>query len=199
MTTDPKVRARVLVIDDDEAHAEALAEGLEPAGYTCQVVHSGTDGVEAMRHHTFDAVLTDLVMNDKSGLEVLKQAKALLPEAVVLLITGHATVETAVDAMRYGAEDYLPKPVKLVELRAKLDKAVEKARLRRDNRELLRENVELRRQIDKRFGFEGILGHSPQMQRVFEVLGQVAPTHATVLILGESGTGKELVARAQAS
>jgi two-component system response regulator HydG len=187
---------RVLVVDDDEGHAEALADALETDGYACRVVDSGLAGVMAMREQVFDAVLTDLVMHDVDGLEVLKEAKALLPDAVVLLITGHATVETAVDAMRHGAEDYLAKPVNLGELRAKLAKAVEKSRLRASNQELQRENTELKRQLDKRFGFEGILGHSPQMQRVFEILAQVAPTNATVLILGESGTGKELVARA---
>jgi two-component system, NtrC family, response regulator HydG len=196
MTGVDREPARILVVDDDEAHAEALAEALEMDGYCCVIADGGASGVERMRESTFDAVLTDLVMTDRSGLDVLKEAKQLLPDAVVLLITGHASVETAVDAMRHGAEDYLPKPVNISELRAKLTKAIEKVRLRADNQELLRQNQELRRQLDKRFGFEGILGHSPQMLRVFEVLGQVAPTAATVLILGESGTGKELVAAA---
>ena len=187
---------RVLVIDDDEDHAEALADGLEIDGYECTVANSGGAGVERMHEAEFDAVLTDLVMNDKSGLEVLQESKALQPFAPVLMITGHGSIETAVDAMRLGADDYLTKPVKLGELRAKLAKAVEKAELIRDNQELVRENQELRRQFDKRFGMEGILGHSAQMQRIFEVLGQVGPTAATVLVLGESGTGKELVARA---
>ncbi len=187
---------RVLVIDDDEGHAEALADGLGIDGYETRLAASGEAGIEAMREESFDAVLTDLVMRGKSGLDVLKEAKAVQPEAVVLLVTGHATVETAVDAMRDGAEDYLSKPVNLAELRAKLKLAVERTRLRRKYAELEREHTELRRQIDKRFGFEGILGHSREMNRVFEVLAQVAPTAATVLILGESGTGKELVARA---
>jgi len=188
--------ARVLVIDDDEDHAEALADGLEMVGHDCTVASSGLAGIECMHGQSFDAVLTDLVMADKTGLEVLAEAKRLQPDAVVLLVTGHATIETAVDAIRQGAEDYLPKPVNLVELRTKLAKAIEKTRLRHQNTELQRQNLELKRQFDKRFGFEGIHGHSPQMQRVFEILGQVAPSSATILILGESGTGKELVARA---
>ena len=188
--------ARILVIDDDEGHAEALADGLELDGYSCELASSGEEGVERMQASSFDAVLTDLVMRGKSGLEVLEEAKELQPEAPVLLITGHATVESAVDAMRRGAEDYLQKPVNLGELRAKLKKAVDRARLSRRNRELEEQNVELKRQIDKRFGFEGILGHSPQMQRIFEILGQVSPRPVTVLVLGESGTGKELIARA---
>ena len=196
MSASEETQARILVIDDDEGHAEALAEALEMDGYDCSVVHSGKEGVQALGQRTYDAVLTDLVMVPMGGLEVLKEAKNLQPGAVVLLVTGHATVETAVDAMRHGAEDYLPKPVNLAELRAKLGKAVEKARLRAQNVELERQNLELRRQLDKRFGFEELLGHSREITRVLEVLAQVAPTNANVLVLGESGTGKELVARA---
>ncbi|MEM6672674.1 MAG: sigma-54 dependent transcriptional regulator [Planctomycetota bacterium] len=187
---------KVLIVDDDSGHGEALADGLEGDGYECVVVDSGLAGIEALEEGQYDAVLTDLVMSDRSGLEVLREAKTLAPDTPVLLITGHATVETAVDAMREGAEDYLSKPVKLAELRAKLGRAIEKGRLRRDNESLRTENVELRRQFDKSFGFEGLRGHSKEMTRVFEILARVAPTNATVLILGESGTGKELIARA---
>ena len=105
------------------------------------------------------------------------------------MITGHGSVETAVDAMRLGAADYITKPVRIAELRTRLARALEASELRRTNKEL-------RRQLDKRYGIEGIVGHSPQMQRVFDILQQVSNTSATVLILGESGTGKELVARA---
>jgi two-component system response regulator HydG len=181
--------SRVLVIDDDEAHAEAIADGLEIDGVACRLAHSGQEGLERMREETFDAILTDLVMHDVDGLEVLRQARDLQPEAAVLLITGHGSVETAVDAMRLGAADYITKPVRIAELRTRLARAVETSELRRTN-------VELRRQLDKRFGLEGIVGHSPQMGRVFDILQQVAGSTATVLILGESGTGKELVARA---
>ena len=187
---------RVLVVDDDEAHAETLADALETDGYACTVAGSGREGVAALREGTFDIVLTDLVMHDLSGLEVLQEAGVLQPGAAVVVVTGHASWETARDAMMRGAETYLSKPVNLPELRSILHRLVEKVRLRRRNEELLRENVDLRRQFDKRYGFEGILGHSPQMSRVFEILAQVSPTNATVLILGESGTGKELVARA---
>ena len=180
---------RVLIIDDDEAHAEALADGLEMDGMDCRMAGSGREGIDRMSEATFDAILTDLVMHDVDGIEVLKEASRLQPEAVVLLVTGHGSVETAVDAMRLGASDYLTKPVRIQELRTRLARAVENGRLRRTN-------LELRRQLDKRYGFEGIIGHSPAMQRIFDVLQQVSPTHATVLVLGESGTGKELVARA---
>jgi two-component system response regulator HydG len=180
---------RVLVVDDDVGHAEALGDSLEMDGCTCRLAHTGKDGVKAMEEESFDAILTDLVMHDLSGLEVLKEARHLQPDAAVIMITGHASIETAVDAMRIGAGDYLTKPVRLAELRTRLARVVEAGRLRRDNREL-------RAQLDKRFGFEGIVGHSPPINRVFDILRQVASTHATVLVLGESGTGKELVARA---
>lgn len=180
---------RVLVVDDDEAHAEAMADALEIDGCVTRVAGSGRLGVAAMEEEAFDAILTDLVMHDLSGLEVLKEARRLQPDAGVLMVTGHASVETAVDAMRFGAGDYLTKPVRLPELRTRLARVVEAIRLKRTN-------IELRAQLDKRFGFEGIIGHSPSLQRVFDILRQVAATHATVLVLGASGTGKELVASA---
>lgn len=180
---------RVLVVDDDEGHAEALADGLEMDGHECVVATSGDEAVEKLAERTFDAVLTDLYMHDRSGLEVLKEARRLQPQAVVLLITGHGSVETAVEAMQMGAADYITKPVNLPELRTRLPRAVEAVRNKA-------QNIELRRQLDKRFGFENIIGHSPPMQRLFELLGRVSAKSATVLILGESGTGKELVAQA---
>jgi two-component system, NtrC family, response regulator HydG len=183
---------RVLIVDDDEAHAEALADSLAVEGHTCVLAHSAGAAVQKLSEQTFEAVLTDLVMPDRSGIEVLKEARALQPDCVVLLVTGHESLETAVDAMRHGAQDYLVKPVQITELRARLARAVETAHLKR-------RNVELQRQIDKRYGFEGIIGSSVPMQRLFEVLGQISPTNVTVLVLGESGTGKELVARADCS
>jgi two-component system response regulator HydG len=180
---------RVLIVDDNESHAEALSDGLEMDGHRCRIAHSGGEATALISEESFDAVLTDLVMPDLSGIDVLKAARSLQPDAVVLLITGHESVKTAVDAMRHGAADYLTKPVDIAELRARLNRSVEASQLKR-------QNTELQRQLDKRFGFEGIIGHSPPMQRVFDVLGQISATNVTVLILGESGTGKELVARA---
>ncbi len=192
MSTDPSrstASARILIVDDDEDHAEALADGLELDGYACTIATSGSSAIERMGESTFEAILTDLVMHDLDGLEVVRQAQSLQPEATVLLITGHGSVGTAVDAMRRGAFDYIEKPVRLAELRTRLSRAIEDRSLRRTNREL-------REQLDRRFGMKGLIGHSPAMQRVFDIVRQVAPTNATVLILGESGTGKELVAQA---
>ncbi len=188
MSAEPKP-FRVLIVDDNESHAEALADSLEMDGHRCTLAHSGREGLARLGEQPFDAVLTDLVMPDLSGLELLKRVRNDQPEAVVILITGRGSEKVAVEAFRDGATDYLTKPVDIAELRARLGRAVENARLRRDY-------VELRRQIDKRAGFEGIIGSSPPMQRLFGILGQISATNVTVLILGESGTGKELVARA---
>jgi two-component system response regulator HydG len=182
-------KTKVLVADDDAAHAEATAESLERAGFAVRVAKSGTDGVKAVESEPYDIVVTDLVMRDLNGLELLRRAKSRWPDIEVIVMTGYPSYETAVEALDEGAYDYLDKPVNLQILRAKLRKMVEKQRLVRDN-------VELRRQIDKRYGFHGILGNTARMRKVFDVLQQVSPSHATVLILGESGTGKELVARA---
>jgi two-component system response regulator HydG len=184
-----KAGARVLIVDDDEGHAEALADGLEIDGYQCVLAHSGGAALERLAEASFDAVLTDLKMHDKSGLDVLRESRVLQPDAAVLLITGHGSLETAVEAMRMGAADYLQKPVMIAELRTRLARSLEARDLRRDN-------LALRKQLDERFGLKGLVGASPQMERVFKIVRQVADTNATVLLLGESGTGKELVARA---
>ncbi len=133
--------ARVLIVDDDVGHAEALTDGLELDGYRCAAVHSGSEAVQRLSEESFDAVLTDLVMPDLSGIEVLKEARRMQPDAAVLLVTGHESVKTAVDALLHGAADYLTKPVDIAELRARIARAIESVRLRRDH-------VELRRQIE---------------------------------------------------
>jgi two-component system response regulator HydG len=180
---------RVLVIDDERNHAEAVAESLERVGYSCTVVTSGSAGARKIEHEDFDVVLTDLRMSDMDGLAILRKARHDLPDAEVVVITGHGDVKTAVEAIKQGAANYLTKPVDLAELRAIVDRAADRLRLARANREL-------RRQLDERFGFEGVVGNSPRMHEVIAKLKQVAPTSATVLIVGETGTGKELVARA---
>jgi two-component system response regulator HydG len=182
-------RLRVLVIDDEKLHAEAVAESLERVGYECVVVTSGQAGARKIEREDFDVILTDLRMPDMDGLAILRKSKQDLPDAEVVVITGHGDVRTAVEAIKEGAANYLTKPVDLVELRAIVDKAAE--RLRRD-----RELRELKRQIDEKFGFEGVIGNSPKMHEVLNKLRSVAPTSATVLIQGETGSGKELAAKA---
>jgi two-component system response regulator HydG len=178
----------VLVIDDDAAHAESLGEALAAMDYRPQVVHSGAEGLTAIAESAPDLVLTDLRMADVDGMKVLEAARRK-SDAEVVMITGHASVESAVDAMRAGAAHYITKPVNIAELREVLARIVERQQLRR-------RNVELESQLDERYGYEQIIGRSDAMQEVFGTLKQVAPTDVTVLVTGESGTGKELVARA---
>jgi two-component system, NtrC family, response regulator HydG len=180
---------KVLVIDDEPFHAETVAESLERVGYECVLATSGSAGARRIEQDDFDVVLTDLKMADLDGLAILRKAREELPEAEVIMITGHGDVKTAVEAIKQGAANYLTKPVDLAELRAIVDKASERLRLAKLNREL-------KRQLDEKFGFEGVIGNSPAMHTVLKTCQSIAPTNATVLILGETGTGKELIARA---
>ena len=177
---------RVLVIDDDQSLAETIAESLERRGHACSVSTSGKAGVAKLEQESFDVVITDLKMADLGGLEVVKRSRTLQADAEVFVITGFGDVKTAVEAMKLGATHYLQKPIDLAELRVVVDQSAERARTLRD----------LRRQIDEKFGFEGVVGNGPKMRRVVQLLKAYAPTSASVLILGENGTGKELVARA---
>lgn len=182
-------KIRVLIVDDEQAHARAVAESLERTGYECSVATNGADGIHKIEGEDFDIVITDLVMGPIDGLAVLKKARQALPNAEVILITGHGTIKTAVSAMQHGASTYLTKPLDISELRAVVDRATEKQRLQKSN-------LELRRQLNEKFGFEGVIGNSLTMNKVLSRLKLIAPSPATVLILGENGTGKELVARA---
>jgi len=180
---------RVLVVDNDEALARAMEESLAKVGYELAVATSGPEGARKIETDTFDVVVTDLVMNDVDGMEILGRARQDLPDAEVILVTGHATVPKAVEAMQQGAFNFLEKPITTTRLRAVVEKAADAIRLKR-------QNTELRERLDERFGFEGIIYSSSQMQAVIDRLKRIAPTDASVLISGESGTGKELVAQA---
>jgi two-component system response regulator HydG len=182
-------RLRVLVIDDEAFHAETVAESLERVGYECVVATSGTAGARKIENEDFDVILTDLKMEGTDGLAILRKARQEQPDAEVVVVTGHGDIATAVQAMREGAAHYLQKPLNLAELRATMDKAAERLSLTRANREL-------KRQLDEKFGFGGVVGNSPRMHEIIAKLKSIAPTSATVLIQGETGTGKELVARA---
>lgn len=180
---------RVLVIDDDAAHASTVAEALESVDYDCTVATTGKSGAALIDKDDFDVVLTDLKMGDFDGLSIVRKVRERLPEAEVLVLTGFGDVKTAVEAMKLGAAHYLLKPIDLGELRSIVGRAAERLQLARENREL-------RRQLEERFGFEGLIGNSPRMQDVLNRLRAVANSSARVLINGETGTGKELVARA---
>lgn len=178
----------ILVIDDKEDHANATAEALQKVGYTCRVATSGKAGLKIIESGEVSIVITDLMMHDVDGLQILRTVKERIPEAEVILITGYGTIETAVDAMQKGAATYLLKPFNINHLRAEVAKLVEKQGLVRSNREL-------HKQLDEKFGLSGIIGNSPKMQKVLNVVKQISGTTATILITGESGTGKELIAK----
>ncbi len=181
--------ANILIIDDEKDQAEAIAESLRNIGYKCITAINGIEGLDIIKKDRVDVVITDLIMHEIDGMEILKETKEKSPESEVILITGYGTVENAVSAMQKGASTYLLKPINVNQLRAVVDKVVEK-------QNLVRNNIELHKQLEEKFGFAGIIGNSQQMHRIFNILKQISSTTATVLIVGESGTGKELIATA---
>ncbi|MDO5536206.1 MAG: sigma-54 dependent transcriptional regulator [Desulfovibrionaceae bacterium] len=181
--------ATVLVVDDDDAHRGMLRMMLKSWGYTVVEAADGDEAVEAVRKDSFDAVLTDVRMGRTDGISAMKQILSYNPSLPVILMTAYSSVETAVDALRVGAYDYLIKPLDFDALKDTLKKAMAHARLGVENREL-------RRQLSEENSSPEILGRSPAITSMLAMIQTVAPTEATVLVTGESGTGKELVARA---
>jgi two-component system, NtrC family, response regulator PilR len=180
---------RVLVVDDERSMRDLLAITLRQHQYDVAVADGGEAAIAALKAGTFDLVITDLRMRQLDGLAVLKATKELSPETVVLVVTAFASTETAVEAMKLGAYDYITKPFKLEEIRLTVDKALERKRLQD-------ENVALKRQLRKHQGFENFIGRSRAMLEVFDTIRKTADSTSTVMITGESGTGKELVALA---
>ena len=166
-----------------------MADSLTRVGYACTVATTGAAGADLLEKDAFEIVVTDLKMPDVGGLEILAKCNEVLPDAEVILVTGHGTIQSAVEAMQQGAFNYLLKPLDLKQLRAVVDNASR-------NQHLRRANAELSRRLDEKFGFEGVIGNSPQMHEMIDRLRRIAPTDATVLIQGDTGTGKELVAQA---
>jgi len=182
-------QANILVIDDEESMRDSCQQTLSRDGNRVEVAADGSKGLSMLEAESFDLIILDLKMPGLSGMEVLKKIKADDPEAIVIVITGYATVESAVEAMKSGAYDFIPKPFTPDSLRAIVKRAL-------DRRELALENVLLRSELKASFGPDVIIGQSKSMKKVEELVRKVGPTDTTVLISGESGTGKELVARA---
>ena len=184
------MRARILVVEDEAAIRLALSGLLRRESYEVEVAASGQEALGKLEETGFDLVLTDLALGrGPSGMDVLRAAKETRPETVVVMITAHGSEAIAVEAMKAGAEDYIPKPFDNDEIRLVVQRAMDRTRLERENRLLLE-------QMQRQYGFENLIGSGPSMQRVFETLQKVAETDLTVLVRGESGTGKELVAQA---
>lgn len=176
----------ILIIDDDAESREVVQEALEGKGFSFLESDSGESALELLNLNDVDVVTLDVMLPGSDGIEVLRSIKELRPDTQVIMLTGLNQVDTAVEAMRLGALDYLTKPIRLKELRVVVDRALEQ-------KKMSEERDEWRRQIARYSG--RLLGRSPAMQRLFHMIEQVAPTNSTVLITGETGTGKDQVAR----
>src|SRR5258708_8531411 len=183
--------AKVLLVDDELTMVQMVAELLRQDGHEVFPFTSGAAAIGALLAHSPELVITDLYL-DKTrahGLEIIQKARELNPPPVVIVITGFGSIETAVEAMKIGAFDYLEKPFKLDELKLCVQRAL-------SYNAAVSETAYLRKQLKKKYQFSQIIGSAPKMQGVFKLIERVADTESTILILGESGTGKELVARA---
>jgi DNA-binding NtrC family response regulator len=182
--------ASVLVIDDEDIMREILDALLTRGGYDVRLAASGTEGLELARSMPFDAAIVDLMMPGLDGLDTLEELRKIDEDLPVLMITAFASVETAISAMKHGAFDYVTKPFKNDEVLVVVRNAVERRQLRAENT-ALRQTIQA-----QQHNFAGLIGRSPRMTQVFNLIIQAAPSRSTILVTGESGTGKELVARA---
>ncbi|MBW3596604.1 MAG: sigma-54 dependent transcriptional regulator [Planctomycetes bacterium] len=182
-------RGSLLLVDDDPHVLESMADWLREQGYGVDEAATRRDAIARLGRHAYDLVLADVRLPDGDGFDVLAHAREHRPESTVILITGYATVETGVEALRAGAFDLLTKPLIDEELLMAIDRAL-------SQRKVMEENKQLKAQLDLRFGMENIIGGDHRMRRIFDVVDSIADTRATVLITGESGTGKSLIARA---
>jgi DNA-binding NtrC family response regulator len=182
--------SKILVVEDEHAIRLALKGLLKREGHEVELAEDGEVATERLRSEAFDLVITDLALGrGASGMDVLRVAKEERPETAVVMITAHGSEKIAVEAMKSGADDYVPKPFDNDELRVVVARSLERHRLERENRML-------REQLQREYGFDQLIGSGAAMRRVFETIQKVAETDLSVLILGESGTGKELVAQA---
>jgi DNA-binding NtrC family response regulator len=180
--------AKILIIDDERIALRNLEHVMQKEGYEVTATQSGPNALKLLEDQPFDVVLTDLRMEKVDGMQILKKSRELYPDTEVIMITGYATLDSAVDSMKHGAFYYIAKPFKLEEVRKVVKEAVHKVRLKTENRQL-------REQLESYQGKVKIITQDPNMQKLLETARQIAPTDCNVLITGESGTGKELFAR----
>jgi len=182
-------RASILIVDDEPLMRLSMVDALAAVGYAVEEAATGTEGIEKIRSQCFHVVITDLRLPGADGLQILRTCKESSPNTEVVMITAHGSVDTAVDAMKCGAYDYITKPFSMVELLLVIERLADMVALRL-------ENTALRHELEAKFSFEGIVGKNQCMREVIEKVQQVACTDVTVLVTGESGTGKELIANA---
>ncbi len=181
--------ARILVVDDEEIVIRSCLRILGGDGYQIETARDGHEALRKIADNPYDVVILDIMMPGLGGLEVLRRVKEAHPDMDVIMITGLSQIDTAVQAMKLGAFDYIPKPFEPDELKLVVQRALER-------RQLLQENLNLKSEVSSKYRFDNIIGSSPPMQAVYRLVAQCAPTNSTVLLTGESGTGKELIARA---
>src|SRR6202453_3891694 len=181
--------ARILIIDDEPAMVDVISTLCRDKGHQAFPFSSGQKAIDAMGEISPQIVISDIKMEKVGGFDVLRETRELNPQPVVIMITGYASVETAVEAMKLGAYDYITKPFKIDELQLTIQRAL-------DFQAAMRENVYLKKELKERYRFENIIGTSGKMQEIYNLIAKIADTDSTILIQGESGTGKELVARA---
>ncbi len=181
--------ASILVVDDEPLIRMTVQDALAAEGFKVTTAESGQKGVDLFRNKHVDVVITDLRLPDLDGIQILKEVKLLNPETQVVMITAYGSIDSAVQAMKEGASDYLTKPFAMDELLLIIRRILRM-------KQLEDENVSLRKKVEERYGLEGLVGKSPQMLKIYELIETVAQTDTTVMISGESGTGKELAANA---
>ncbi len=181
--------AKILIVDDEKVIRDSLKLVLSDEGYLTETAADGEEALNAIKEDDYDVVISDIKMPKLDGMELLQEASKISPETFFLIMTAFASVNTAIDALRNGAYDYLIKPIEFDDLIIRLKRLVE-------FKELSNENKFLRQKVSSEIGFENIIGKSESMQKIFSLIKQVAPTNSNVLIMGKSGTGKELVAKA---
>jgi DNA-binding NtrC family response regulator len=180
--------AGILIIDDEESIRDSMSQVLRKEGYRVRTAVEGAEGLKIFGQETFQAVFLDLKLPGVKGMDILSRIKEASPETPVIIITGYASIESAIEAMKRGAFDYMAKPFTPEEVRVVTKKAL-------DGRKLLYENIYLKRELEARTEYEMVVGKSRTMRGVLDIIQRVSPTDSTVLIVGESGTGKELIAR----
>ncbi len=181
--------AKILIVDDEKTIRETLSLILSEEGYTCNTAANGAEALEKVREANYDLIITDLKMPEMGGLELMEKVRTFSSKISVIIITAYASLESAIQALRLGAYDYIIKPIDFDDVILRIQRLME-------HRELLTENEFLRQEVQEKFSFSNIIGESAQMQEVFRLIEKVAGTKGNVLITGKSGTGKELVARA---
>ncbi|HSE84219.1 MAG TPA: sigma-54 dependent transcriptional regulator, partial [Thermodesulfobacteriota bacterium] len=182
-------KSKILVVDDEPGMRDFLEIMLQKEGYIVETAPDGLSAIERIENTLFDLCIADIQMPKMNGIELLKRIGEKSPETTVIMITAFASYETAIEAMKLGAYDYITKPFKIDEIKLVIKKALDKKRLER-------ENLRLRKELETKYGFGNIIGRSASIVKVFELINRVSELKVNILITGESGTGKELVARA---